>query len=364
MQSDEWRSVIESSNFLRILGKMQGEMKRQAAHIAEVLPPLLRGHDLIIAGTSSLSTFSIAQTLNIPMLLAYVFPFTPTSAFAAPLVTRLPFGGTLNRLSFHIMRQMFWQSGKSTDTLTRRAMGTGKGSFWGPFRAMNAARLPTLYGYSRHVLPRPRDWGEHIHITGYWFLDEPDGWTPPPELVDFLDAGDPPVYIGFGSMMSRNPREAGEIALDALRRSGQRGVIASGWGGLQPTDLPDTVHMISSIPHSWLFPRMAAVVHHGGAGTTAAGLRAGVPSMVVPFMGDQPFWGERVAALGVGTAPIPRKQLTGERLAAAIHTCVTDTAMQARAAELGAKIRAEGGVENAVSLVNSFVRPSREVTPV
>jgi sterol 3beta-glucosyltransferase len=352
IQSEEWRKTIEGGNFLKVLGKMQAEMKNAAAELAPKLPPLLEGSDLIIAGMAGLGgAFSVAEHYKIPLIQAYVVPFSPTQAFGTPLVPALPLGQILNRLSFHVTHQMFWQSTKVSDAETRKLLGMDKPPFWGPFRALARSQTPTLYGYSAHVLPRPRDWGSQIHVAGYWFLDEGEGWQPPADLVAFLDAGDPPVYIGFGSMGSRNPEEAGRIALDALGRSGQRGVLASGWGGLKAAEVPETVHLISSLPHSWLFPRMAAVVHHGGAGTTAAGLRAGVPSIVTPFGMDQPFWGHRVAELGVGPQPIPRKRLSGEGLAAAITEAVTNASMRRRAADLGEAIRSEDGVGNAVAVI-------------
>ncbi len=139
-----------------------------------------------------------------------------------------------------------------------------------------------------------------MHVTGYWFLDPVDEWTPPADLLEFLQAGAPPIFIGFGSMSPRNPEAMTQVILQALARTQQRAIILSGWGGLHSGDLPDSVYMLDSIPFSWLFPRVAAVVHHGGAGTTSAGLRAGVPSIIVPFFADQPFWGQRVADLGVG----------------------------------------------------------------
>lgn len=352
LQSDEWRKTMESGNFLSILSRMRAEMKRGATRIAQQMPTLLEGSDLILTGMAGISgIFSIADLLKIPVVQAYAFPFTPTREFPGPLVPKLPFGDTFNRLSFHVMRQMFWQSSKIGDATTRQQLGLGKAPFWGPFRALTNNQAPVLYGYSRHVLPHPHDWPENHLVTGYWFLDAPNDWTPPADLVEFLEAGDPPVYIGFGSMGSRNPQEAGQIALEALERSGQRGVLATGWGGLNPSDLPVTVHLISSMPHSWLFPRMVAVVHHGGAGTTAAGLRAGIPSIVVPFMGDQPFWGKRIADLGVGSTPIPRKALTSKRLAEAIIQCVSNTEMRGQANDLGQKIRAENGIGEAVAFI-------------
>ena len=222
------------------------------------------------------------------------------------------------------------------------------------FVASQASRsngFPMLYGFSPSVVPKPTDWGADDHVTGYWFLDSDDDWTPPQDLLNFLQAGPPPVYIGFGSMSSRKPAETTDLVLQALAKTQQRAILLSGWDGMQMTDLPASVCMVDSIPHAWLFARVAAVVHHGGAGTTAAGLRAGVPSIVIPFLGDQPFWGQRVHDLGVGPAPIPRSKLTVDRLAGAIQEAVTNTTMRQRAAELGSKIQAEDGIANAVAII-------------
>jgi len=225
----------------------------------------------------------------------------------------------------------------------------------GPWPEMLRTRMPVVYGYSEQVLPKPRDWPDFIHVTGYWFLHE-HGWTPPRDLLDFLADGSPPVYIGFGSMVDRDPERITEIALNALRYSGQRAIFLRGWGDLQQADLPPNVFMIDNAPHEWLFPRMAAVVHHGGAGTTAAAIRAGVPSIVVPFFGDQPFWGDRVALLGVGTAPLARKTLTGAQLAGAIDRAISDNNIRANAAALGERIRVEDGVARAVEIIEAYAR--------
>jgi sterol 3beta-glucosyltransferase len=219
---------------------------------------------------------------------------------------------------------------------------------------MRIAVIAPGNGYSPSVIPTPPHWDSHVHVTGYWFLDPPADWAPPPALMAFLQAGPPPIYVGFGSMSNRNPGATAALVLEALARTRQRAVVLSGWSGLRTTDLPGSVFMLDSIPFSWLFPRVAAVVHHGGAGTTAAGLRAGVPSIVIPFFGDQPYWGQRVAELGVGPEPIPRRNLTVERLAGAIQRAVTDQTMRQRAADLGARIQAEDGVARAVSIVQQI----------
>ena len=165
----------------------------------------------------------------------------------------------------------------------------------------------------------------HIHLTGYWFIpaEADQDWTPPPAVQEFLQQGPAPIYIGFGSMSSRKPVETTHLILQALAQTGQRAILLSGWNGLAAERLPATALVVESIPHDWLFQHVAAVVHHGGAGTTAAGLRAGVPSIVIPFFADQPFWGQRVADRGVGPRPIPRQQLTAARLAYALDQAAT-----------------------------------------
>ncbi|MBI5667602.1 MAG: glycosyltransferase family 1 protein [Chloroflexi bacterium] len=355
LQSDEWRATVEGGNFLVILLHMRRELNSRAQEFAARMPALVADVDLILTGMAGMGgTFSIAEKLQLPLIQAYVLPITPTGCFASPLVPKSLPSGMFNRLSFHAMRQMMWQSVRAGDVATRKLLGMPAAPFWGPYQSLKRKRVPVLYGFSQHVLPRPNDWDDLHHVTSYWFLDAPDDWQPPSDLVDFLRAGPPPVYIGFGSMGSRNPAAAARLSLEALALAGQRGVIASGWGGMHHTHVPDTVYMLRSAPHSWLFPQMAAVVHHGGAGTTAAGLRAGIPSILVPHMGDQPFWGQRVADLGVGPAPIPRKRLTAERLAKAITQAISDTGMRRRAADLGIRIRAEDGVAQAVSLIERF----------
>ena len=171
---------------------------------------------------------------------------------------------------------MIWQNFRAADNKARREpLQMAPAPFRGPFAALQAPEQTVLYGYSPHVIPPPQDWGPNIHVTGYWFLEPPAGWEPPADLVDFLQAGPPPVYVGFGSMVNSRPEETAEMVVQALACAGQRGALSAGWGGLKAEDLPESVFMIGSVPFDWLFPRMAAVVHHGGVGTTSMGLRAG-----------------------------------------------------------------------------------------
>ncbi|MNY07897.1 4'-demethylrebeccamycin synthase [compost metagenome] len=228
-------------------------------------------------------------------------------------------------------------------------------TFGHPGRPSSLADPPSaiLHAFSSHVVPVPKDWPPHARVTGYWFLGTDAGWTPPADLASFLARGPAPLYVGFGSMTAMDAQAKTAIVLDAIRASGQRALLSRGWGALEALDLPEGVMMIDQVPHEWLFPRVSAVVHHGGAGTTAAGLRAGRPTVVCPFFGDQPFWGHRLHVLGAAPQVLPQKQLTARRLAEAIVTATTDPLMRERAAALGALIRSEDGIASAVEILET-----------
>jgi sterol 3beta-glucosyltransferase len=357
METPEMQGLLEKGNFLAINALASKASQRAAIDWAEGSLAACQEIELLIVGVGGLFlSLALAEKFKLPLLQAYIFPFTPTTAFPAILfpqsISKL--GGYVNRLSHHLFRQIMWQGSRTGDELGRKkVLGLPTAPFWGPYNSKHFQRYPVLYGLSPSIIPKPSDW-RNTQMTGYWFLDEATNWTPPAALLDFLKRGSPPVYIGFGSMGSRNPEKTADIVLQAIALTGERAILQSGWGGLSKSDLPNTVFMVDSISHSWLFPRMAAVVHHGGAGTTAAGLRAGVPTIIIPFFGDQPFWGQRIAELGVGPKPIPRKQLTSKRLAEGINRVMTDRLMRQRAADLGAKIQAEDGIAHAVAIVQEI----------
>jgi len=215
--------------------------------------------------------------------------------------------------------------------------------------------LLNLVAVSRHLPLGQEEWPRQHQLTGFLSLRETREWQPPQALADFLAAGPPPVYVGFGSMMSADPARLSRVVLAALDESGQRGVLAAGWGGLAEGHAPGTVFHVEWAPHGWLFPRMAAVVHHGGAGTVAGGLRAGKPTVVCTFLAEQPYWGKLVHEVGVGPRPIPLRKLTASRLAPAIRTAVEDAQMRQAAQQLGRKIDAEDGVAEAVRLIEQAV---------
>lgn len=354
VENRNMQELTEKGNFLLLMAKMAKEAEREALNFANGGLAAAQGMDVVLAGIGGLFIgTAIAEKLNIPLVQAYVFPFTPTRDFSSVLTPKLP--AVLNRFSHHLARQIMWQGFRSADTRARKeVLEIPPAPFFGSYNSKSTDHMPVLYGFSPSVIPAPSDWNENTHITGYWFVDETDDWQPPTALVDFLQAGPPPVYIGFGSMSARNPEQTADLVIQALALANQRAVLLSGWSGLKTNDLPESIFMIDSVPHSWLFPRTSAVVHHGGASTVAAGLRAGVPSIVIPFFGDQPFWGQRIADLGVGTRPIPRKKLTSEKLANAIQEATTDQEMRQRAKKLGKQIQAENGIQSAVKFFNNL----------
>lgn len=300
--------------------------------------------DLILHHPKSLASPHMAEKLGVPAILASPLPgFTPTAAFPTPL---LPFEslGLLNRVShrlaIHGGAVLF---GKTIRAWRREALGL-------PSRAATRAHAAgTLYAYSPSIVPVPPDWGDDVLVSGYWPLDGGD-WRPPCALAQFLAAGEPPIYVGFGSMPGLDPERLSAMVVEALAKVGCRGLLATGGGALAAGETASHVHVIDEAPHDRLFSHVAAAFHHGGAGTTAASLRAGLPTIICPFFGDQPFWGRRIAALRVGPPPLDLKALSVDTLVGAF-AAVAEEGMRRRAAALGQSIRSENGVANAIDFI-------------
>jgi sterol 3beta-glucosyltransferase len=357
MAGETGREFMEngSANPIKQIRAMRTMLGPVAMKMAEDLLDACKGTDALISlGVFAPLSRTIADIQGIPLVNVEPTPLLPTRAFPAPgWPVQRNLGGLHNRLSGYAMLQIIWQWYRPFVNSFRKQFDLPPytpGKFY-----QILATTPLLGAYSSKVIPHPSDWPESMLITGYWFPDSQEEWQPPAGLEAFLEAGDSPVYVGFGSMSGRHPERLASIVLEALRESGQRGVLLTGWGGMQAASVPENVFVIEAASHSWLFPRMAAVVHHGGAGTTAEGLRAGVPSVILPFMVDQPFWGSRVSELGVGPGPIPQKKLTVEKLAHAIDSAVSRKAIRQRAASLGEAIRAEDGVGEAVRRIGEYL---------
>lgn len=333
---------------MRRMGPAMRAMVEEEWQAARAFAP-----DLLVYHPKMLGSYHIAEKLGIPLVMAIPLPFyTPTRAFPNPFFAGLRLGGWANQASFRLMSVTGGMYSGMTNRFRKETLGLAPlRRFADQLVTRAGAPIPILYPYSPHLLPVPADFPPHVHVTGSWFLEAATPWEPPAALTAFLQAGPPPVYVGFGSTGGRGAEQRARIVLDALAQAGQRGVLARGWGGLATGALPNTAYALDEAPHDWLFPRMAAVVHHGGSGTTAAGLRAGKPTVICPSFGDQPFWGRLVAERGLGPEPIPQLKLSASRLAEAIRTAATDPAMGQRAAALGEQIRAEDGVGNAVAIL-------------
>jgi UDP:flavonoid glycosyltransferase YjiC (YdhE family) len=339
---------------LRMSRAVMGSFGAMADGFARDLTPLAqRQTDLILSQLpGGLYSAELAEVLGVPLWTASVIPMTPTSAWPMLSFPRaLASVPGFSNWSYWAAYQLVWQGFRPAINRWRQdTLGLPRAPLRGDPKIMSDGRVPVLNGFSRHVVPRPPDWGPHVHLSGYWFPEEP-GWQPPDDLRRFLDAGPPPVFVSFGSMPLRQPEKVTATVLEALKRSGKRGILGAAWGGIGDGAMPDDVLRIEYAPYGWLFPRMAAVVHHGGSGTTAFGLRAGVPSLVVPFLFDQYYWGERLQALGVGPEPLPFKELSADRLAEAIAHATDDEEMRRCSAELGTRLRQEDGLQNAVDIL-------------
>jgi sterol 3beta-glucosyltransferase len=312
---------------------------------------------LIVSPMGVLVGGHIAERLCVPLIQApYVPPVLPTRYDwdgRRNVVTALQGGlRAFQHAAFHFL---LWSKLRhSTNAARRKILGLPPLPLTEPFNAIYRKRLPLLCGYSPAVVPRVPDWGDWIHVTGYWFLDDSQEWVPPGDLVDFLGSGPPPVFVGFGSTPFPQPELTTGLVVRALQKAGQRGLLIAGGSGLETGRLTDEVFSVDFVPHGWLFPQVCAAVHHGGAGVTGAALRAGLPSVVVPVFADQPFWGSRVFKLGASPHPIPAKHLTEHNLASAIRATLSKE-MRSRAAALGKQIRAEDGVGRAVEIIHKYV---------
>ncbi|KAA8538893.1 hypothetical protein F0562_025585 [Nyssa sinensis] len=318
--------------------------------------------DAIIANPPAYGHTHVAEALKVPLHIFFTMPWTPTSEFPHPLSrVKQPVG---YKLSYHIVDALIWLGIRDIindfrkKRLKLRPMTYLSGSYSSP------PDVPYGYIWSPNLVPKPKDWGPKIDVVGFCFLDLASSYEPPLSLVEWLEAGTEPIYIGFGSLPVQEPGKMTSIIVQALEMTGQRGIINKGWGGLGSLAEPkDFVYLLDNCPHDWLFLRCAAVVHHGGAGTTAAGLKAACPTTVVPFFGDQPFWGEQVHARGVGPPPIPVDEFSLEKLVAAIQFMLNPSVKEC-SVNLAKAMENEDGVKGAVKAFHKhFPRKNLDSEP-
>ena len=340
-------------NVFGMVKNMFDYVRAIATPVAQVAFSACEDADLIIHSfLFTTGAHSLAKARGIPDVSVQGFPiFAPTRAFPMVAVPKLPQGG-ISYFSHWLGVQLFWHMGNAG---YRQLRGRAPGVFdlelaW-PWSDSNALQTPLIFAYSPTVLPRPEDWtGKYIYIPGYFFLDAVAGYGPPQPLVDFLAAGDKPVCVTFGSMVNQAASKIQQIVAQALQTTGQRAIFLSGWSGTDVPEFDKDFFGLKSAPHDWLFSKCKAVIHHGGAGTTGAVLRAGLPSIVVPHGMDQLFWGKQVAKLGVGPSPMEISRLSVNTVSAAISQ-VNDFDMRLQAQKLGKIIQAEDGVSEAIHII-------------
>ncbi|KAK0249750.1 hypothetical protein LTR35_011714 [Friedmanniomyces endolithicus] len=357
-----WRSCFEAGNGLGPEATDETIEDWTAHHPAttgdESNKPFVA--DCIIANPPSFAHVHCAEKLGIPLHIMFTMPYSPTQAFPHPLANIQSSNADpnlTNYMTYALIDLLTWQGlGDVINRFRQKSLGLEPISLvWAP-GMLQRLRLPHTYCWSPALIPKPKDWAQHISISGFFFLNLATNYTPEPALQAFLDEGPPPVYIGFGSIVLDDPNGMTKVLFEAIKKSGQRALVSKGWGGMGADELgkPDGVFMLGNVPHDWLFKHVSCVVHHGGAGTTAAGITAGRPTIVVPFFGDQPFWGSMVARAGAGPEPIPNKELTADRLAKAIEFCLRPES-QMRAQELADKIASESGTNVGAQSFHQFL---------
>ncbi|MCA8007944.1 glycosyltransferase [Burkholderia sp. IO2] len=318
-----------------------------AAWMQEVADASAGCDALLVSGLASFVGLSVAEYRRIPAIGTGMIPITPTAEFASPFLPPGKLPRWLNRTSHRLVNALLWHAfRKSTNAARASVCGL-------PPRKHVWTDHPMLYGVSPALLSSPADWPANVHACGQWRVDA-RAWTPPPELSAFLDAGEPPVYIGFGSMAGFDRAALAAALTQAL--AGRRALFYPGWSGIDASLLPAHVRVIGDTPHDWLFPRVAMAMHHGGSGTTHSAARAGIPSVVVPFAGDQFFWANRLQRLGVADAPVAGRRVEAAALARAIAFAERGET-KARAAALGTRIAQEEGLQRAVSAIERWARP-------
>lgn len=302
--------------------------------------------------------YSIAEKYGIPCIQTQYFPMDPCRDMPISSAPFRNLGRSWNELSYRIGYLLISALEKRYLTDWRKENGMAKRKLkTSPDYVSGGQEVPVIYAVSPSLVPRPEEWGGNIRMSGFWWDERPVAYEPDDTLRSFLEKGEKPVYIGFGSMVSGDMEELAQIIRDAVDMAQVRAVVALGWGQQEAPQHTDSLYYAAgAIPHDWLFPRMAAAVHHGGAGTTASSLRAGLPTLIIPFGGDQPFWAERVYKSGCGPKGIPRDKLTTERLAESLAELAGTPTYRAAAAGISMKMKAEHGVRTAADLVEEAVR--------
>jgi sterol 3beta-glucosyltransferase len=361
MEGDDVQEMAKGSNPLKfIVSHLKGSKKMKALMVA-TQAEIWEGCqdvDVIIFHPGMPIGFFIAKQLGKISVLANPFPVVSTSDYPSILFYTMPrLGKAFNIFTHFIFQKLFWALSKSAiKQFWNEKVKTKMNFSISPIKQQIQSGMPVLNGYSELLFSHSNKWTNNIKTTGSWLIETEKDFAAPTALIQFIEKAEPPIYIGFGSMKDINSFGVTlKMIAEALAITKQRAVVALGWSKLNNDEpIPENIFLIESIPHSWLFPKMKMVVHHGGAGTTGAGLTAGKPTIIIPHNADQPAWGLRVYELGVGAKPIKKTKLTADKLAAAILFAAQPAIIE-NAEKLGVKLRKENGVRKAVEKILKLV---------
>ncbi len=345
-----WGMLKVNFKLMRRVKPLQIELAQNCWDVAQANRP-----DAIVFHPKAFAAYAVSEELHVPLVMALLVPMLlPTRNIPHLGFPDLKVGKWYNTLTHYAVQQLMRLPARGILNAWRLRHGLGKQSLK-LFVDGTGAHIPVVAGFSGSVVPRPDDWPKNSFLSGFWFLESRNSEALSADVEAFLQEGEPPVCFGFGSMAGSDPDRLRQIILEALTETGQRGLILSGWGGISAGTPRDGLLEVDAAPHDLLLPRVSMLVHHGGAGTTAAALRAGTPQLVVPFMGDQPFWGQRMMELGVAPAPIRQKHLTAENLTQAIHSVMQGQLLRTTATKLSEEIRSENGAHRAASFIDTVL---------
>lgn len=324
-------------------------------HAAELIDEFVegaRGADAMMCTFLSSVFYSIAELFGIPCIQTHYYPMDQRNDMPISSAPGQTWGKEWNQLSYKLAYLLLGMVERKYLTDWRDEMGVRQRPVKSsPDYTVSGRRIPVIYAVSPEILPRPAEWPSNIYLSGFWQDTQPISWTPPQALADFLAAGEPPIYIGFGSMVSGNMDRLFRMIAQAVTAAGKRAILVTGWSGAAAISDSKNTFVTQFVPHDWLFPKVSAVVHHGGAGTFSSGLRWGCPTLVLPFGGDQPFWGQRIYDLGCGPKPIARNKITLYKLTKAFLDLTENPDYRAHAAAIGKRLQAENGVSLGADII-------------
>ncbi|MBL3648275.1 glycosyltransferase [Bacillus sp. RHFS10] len=361
-QSEEGKNMLKG-NPISIVRQLKTVIYPMMEQMLDDIWTVAQDADAIIYHPKVFGGYDLAEALHIPAFIAHPVPvIAPTRHFTNPVLPFVMRSGTLNRASFKINRLLTASFFSLVNKWRQETLGlSGKRSVFKDDSVLNGKHIPVLYGCSPSIIPFDQQWEGRVSMKGFWFVDE-DAWTPPPELLHFLEAGPPPFTVSFSSMPLRNPDHILNMLQQAFKETGQRAILLTGSSGINRTTDSPHIFTAGSMPHSWIFPQSRAVIHHGGAGTTAAALKAGKPMIICPFSGDQPFWARKMRDIGVAAAPLKEKKMSVEAFVSRIHELVSNHTYSQRASEAAALIKKEDGVRHTTDFIEEKLEEKTPAT--